>query len=262
MSSWSNKVVLITGASAGIGDSLARRLAADGARLALSARRADRLESLCSELSASGTEALAVECDVRDEHSVNAAITATIERFGQLDAVIANAGFGINDYFMRLSNDDYQRQFDTNVFGVMNTLRAAHPHLCKTRGRAAIIGSVNSHLSLPRASAYAMSKFAVRALAQSLWSEWRRDGISVTLICPGFVKSEIHRVNNAGEFNPDSKNGPPAALTMPAEKAADLIADAVLKRRKEKVITLHGKTAVWLSRHLPWLAHWIQSRLG
>ena len=105
--------------------------------------------------------------------------------------VVANAGFGVAGSLLKLTNEDYQRQLETNVYGVMNTLRAAHPELQKSQGRAAIVGSVNSFVSLPGNSAYAMSKFAVRALAQSLWAEWRSDGISTTLICPGFVASKF-----------------------------------------------------------------------
>jgi len=254
-------VIFITGASSGIGSALAAEWARQGARLVLTARRENRLSTLASQLEHIGCEVLCVRCDVRDETAVQAAIDTAIERFGRLDVAIANAGFGINARFLTLSNQDYQRQFDTNIFGVMNTLRAAHPHLKKAAGRAVIIGSVNSHVSLPASSAYAMSKFAVRALAQSLWSEWRPDGISVTLICPGFVKTEIHRVDNDGVFNPDSKNGPPAIFTMPVEVAARKMVRAVNQRRQEVIITLHGKFVVWLSRHLPWLAHWLQSRL-
>jgi len=257
---WNNEVVLITGASSGIGLAIARELAAKGCRLVLLSRRMDRLDSLEAELQQLGAQCFTIQCDVCDERQVHEAVAAAVERFGCIDVVFANAGFGINGRFLTLTNEDYQRQLDTNLFGVMNTLRAAHPYLAQTRGRAVVIGSVNSHLSLNKSSAYAISKFAVRALVQSLWSEWRRDGISVTLICPGYVESEIHRVNNDGVFVPEATNAPPAWLTMPAATAAKKIANAVLKRRREVVITIHGKLAVGLVRHLPWLAHWILSR--
>ena len=193
MGRWSGSVVFITGASAGIGEALARHMASEGATVVVGARRLarDRLESLVAALNQSGATAMAVQCDVTDEGATKDAVEKILAAYGKLDVVVANAGFGVAGSLMKLSNDDYRRQFETNVYGVMNTLRAAYPALQQSQGRAAIVGSVNSFVSLPSNSAYAMSKYAVRALAQSLWAEWRNDGISTTLICPGFVASEI-----------------------------------------------------------------------
>ena len=139
------------------------------------------------------------------------------------------------------------------MFGVINTLKAALPHLESTRGRAVIVGSVNGYVALASNSAYAMSKFAVRALAQSLWVEWVKVGVSVTLIEPGFVHSEIRKVNNRGGYKEGARDPVPQWLVMPAPRAARQITTAIAKRKREVVITGHGKVIVWLARHLPWL---------
>lgn len=258
---WSQKIVLITGASAGIGAALSEIYALEGAKVVLTARRLERLEELSTELNGRGYETLALHCDVTDPVSVYTCIDQVIEHWGQLDVVIANAGFGVAGPLKRLKAEDYQRQFDTNIFGVIHTLKAALPHLEKSRGRAVIIGSVNGYVSLSSNSAYAMSKFAVRALAQSLWIEWAKLGVSTTLIEPGFVDSEIRKVNNQGVYKSDAKDFVPSWLMMPALKAAQQISQATYKRKREVIITGHGKVIVWLARHWPWLTFQLQKRI-
>ena len=258
---WQGQVILITGASAGIGAALAEQMLREGAKVALAARRLDRLEALAGRLNQVGEGeegdklAIPLICDVTDQASVKRCIESVIEQWGRLDVVVANAGFGVTGTIERLTTDDYQRQFDTNVFGVINTLKVALPQLSEHQGRAVIIGSVNGHVALAANSAYAMSKFAVRALAQSLWVEWLKRGISVTLIEPGFVDSEIRKVNNKGVYREHAKDPVPSWLIMPAPKAAKQISRAIFKRKRQAVITGHGKLIVWLARHCPWLIY-------
>ena len=118
--------------------------------------------------------------------------------------------------------------------------------------RGLVIGSVSGHLAMPNTSAYAMSKFAVRAFAESLGYELRSRRISVTLVSPGYVESELHRVDNRGVLHPDAPDAVPAWLRMDGARAARQIVAAVARRRSEVVITGHGKAAVFLQRHAPW----------
>ena len=252
--------VAITGASAGIGAALSEVFAQEGAKVALTARRLERLEQLSTELNGQGYETLPLYCDVTNQSSVQSCIDQVIKRWGQLDVVIANAGFGVAGPFKRLKAEDYQRQFDTNIFGVIHTLKTALPYLEKSKGRAVIIGSVNGYVSLSSNSAYAMSKFAIRALAQSLWIEWAKLNVSATLIEPGFVESEIRKVNNQGVYKADAKDFIPSWLMMPALKAAKQISRATYTRKREVIITGHGKMIVWLARHWPWLTFQLLKR--
>jgi NAD(P)-dependent dehydrogenase (short-subunit alcohol dehydrogenase family) len=162
----------------------------------------------------------------------------------------------------RLTLDDYRRQFETNVFGVLRTVWAALDDVKRARGRIAIIGSVSGHLATPGSSPYAMSKFAVRALAEALGHELAPQGVSVTLISPGFVESEIRRVDNAGHLREAAPDPIASWLVMPAERAARQIVDAIGRRRREAVITGHGRASVFLNRHAPWLIAALIRRFG
>jgi short-subunit dehydrogenase len=246
-------VVLVTGASSGIGAALARAFAREGAALVLAARRLDRLEALAAELHAAGHRAVAAECDVTRDGSVERAVARGLEAFQRLDVAVANAGFGVAGPFETLTLDDYRRQFESNVMGVLRTAYAALPALRARRGTLVIMGSVSGHLATPGISAYAMSKFAVRAFAEAVRHELRPAGVDVVLVSPGFVVSEIRQVDNRGVHHPDAPDAAPAWLRMPADRAARIIVRAVACRRREVVVTGHGKLLVWLARHAPGL---------
>lgn len=249
MGSFDGKTVLITGASSGIGAALAREFARQGGRLVLTARRVDRLEQLKAEIEKAGGQALAVACDVTRDGDPGKAIGEACARFGQVDVVVANAGFSVVGKVEKLDLETFRRQFETNVFGVLRTVKAAIPELKRTKGNLGILGSVAGHVSLSHASPYSMSKFAVRALADALAGELRGDGVAVTLISPGFVESEIRQVDNTGERHAEEKDPLPRWLLMPTEKAARQMVRAIARRKREAVITFHGKVVVFLKNH-------------
>ncbi len=248
-------VVLITGASAGIGAYVAKEYATRGAKLILTARRKKRLEELaaeCERLSPK-CEAIAVPVDVTKEDDLTEAVAAGVEKFGKVDCVIANAGFSVLGEVENLTIADYERQFDTNIYGVLRTFYAAIKQLKKYKGRFVIVGSVNSYITLPTASPYCMSKFAVRALAEALYSELKSHGVSTTLVCPGFVDSEIRQVDNSGTHHPEAKDLVPAWICMPTDVAARKIVRAVEARKREYVFTGHGKFFVALRQQANWI---------
>jgi short-subunit dehydrogenase len=254
MGAFDGQVAFITGASSGIGAALAREFARQGADVALAARRVERLEALARDLRGMGRRAVAIACDVTRDGELEAAAARARAAFGRLDVVVANAGFGIVGLVERLAIEDFRRQFETNVFGVLRTIYATLDDLKQSRGRLVIIGSVSGWVSTPGSAPYAMSKFAVRALARALDYELRPAGVSVTHVSPGFVESEIRQVDNQGRWWPEpAANGPPKWLVVPAMVAARQIVRAVARRRREIVVTGHGKLAVWLDRHAPWL---------
>lgn len=247
------KTALITGASTGIGRALALELAREGADVAVAARRLELLEKLSRDIEGLGRKSIPLRCDVTREDEVIAAVAATRSRFGAVDLVVANAGFGVVGPVEQLSLDDFRRQFETNVFGVLHTVKAALPELERTHGRLVLIGSVSGHVTVPATGAYSMSKAAVRALADALYHELRPKGVSVTLISPGFVESDFRSVDNLGVHHPDTPDPYPPWLVLSKEAAARKIVTALVRRRREAVLTLHGKLAVFLQRHLPWV---------
>jgi short-subunit dehydrogenase len=260
---FAGNAVFITGASSGIGAALAREFAGEGADVALVARRVDRLEALASEIGKTGRRAVVIACDVTRDGDLERAAVQARAALGKLDVVVANAGFGVTGKLETLSLDDYRRQLETNVFGVLRTVYATLDDLKKTRGRLVLIGSVSGHVAVPGSSAYSMSKFAVRGLAASLGHELAPYGVAVTLISPGFVESEISQVDNRGVWRPQAPRRPiPASLVMATPTAARKIVSAVARRRREVVITGFGKAAVVLQRHAPWLLAAVIRRFG
>jgi len=260
---FAGNAVFITGASSGIGAALAREFADEGADVALAARRVDRLEALASQIGKTGRRAVVIACDVTRDGDLERAAGQARAALGKLDVVVANAGFGVTGKLETLSLDDYRRQLETNVFGVLRTIYATLDDLKKTRGRLVLIGSVSGHVAVPGSSAYSMSKFAVRGLADSLGHELASYGVAVTLISPGFVESEIGQVDNRGVWRPQAPRRPlPASVVMATPTAARKIVRAVARRRREVVITGFGKAAVVLQRHAPWLLAAIIRRFG
>jgi short-subunit dehydrogenase len=258
-----DKVVLITGASSGIGEEMAVQLAKAGAKLVLAARRKDRLESLAQSIARSGApEPLVLECDVTHDFDLESAVAAAVQKWGRLDVAIANAGFGVTGPLKKLTLNDYQRQFDTNVFGVLRTIYATLPELEKSRGNLAIIGSVAGWVSSPKASPYSMSKFAVRALANAITQELKPEGVKVTLISPGFVISEIRRVDNKGNLRPEGELTKPHPLAMKTEPAVYDMLKAIARGKREQLITGHGKFFVMVDRLFPWVTRATAERIS
>jgi short-subunit dehydrogenase len=254
---------LITGASSGIGAELARQLAQSGASLTLAARRVERLEDLAGKIAQTGVpRPLVVPCDVTRDGDVERAVADATQRWGKLDMVIANAGFGVVGAFRDLSVEDYRRQFETNVFGVLRTIAAALPEIEKAKGHVVIVGSVAGWTSSPNASPYAMSKFALRALADAITPELAPRGVKVTLISPGFVDSDIRRVDNHGTLHAGAAEPVPRWLVMPTGKAVRQILRAVARGRTDVIITGHGKFLVAMERFLPWLSRAVKRRLA
>ena len=178
-------VFLITGASSGIGQATARQAVAAGHRVALLARSTDRLESLAADLGGSD-RALAVGCDVTEWDELRQAVEATLARFGRLDVVFANAGFGAARGFLNESPEHWRAMILTNVYGAALTIRATIPALEATRGHLLLTGSVAGHVVVP-GSVYSSTKHAVGAMAEAARKELHQRGIRVTLISPGNV---------------------------------------------------------------------------
>jgi len=258
-----DKVVLITGASSGIGEELAVQLGEAGAKLTLTARRKDVLENLAQRIAANGApRPLVAETDVSRDGDLEEAVAETLRRWGRLDVVIANAGFEIMGGIQQLSLRDYRRLFETNVFGVLRTIYAALSEIEKASGNIAIIGSALGWAATPGSSAYAMTKFALRALANAIAAELALSGVRVTLVSPGYVASNIRRTDNEGRFQAGAKDKTPAWLVMPTDKAARQILDAIARGKREAIITGHAKALVVIERFAPWLVRFAGKKIA
>jgi uncharacterized protein len=259
MNNFQDRVVLITGASAGIGAALAREFGRKGAKLILLARRIDRLKQLATEIDPTSDRVLTFACDVTHEQDLQNVVNFSRQKFGTIDIVIANAGWSLKGDLEELSVNDYQRLWDTNIFGVLRTIYATLDALKQSRGKLAIVGSVKSYIALAGDSPYSMSKFALRALCESLSQELAADGVSVIHICPGYVATEIRQIDRLGIWHEDSLDPISPRLMMSADEAAKQIIHAIERRQKELIMSSYGKLVVWLKCHTPWLVSWLIS---
>lgn len=256
------KVALITGASSGIGLAIAKEFAQRGFDLALCARRLDRLEENAKDLEKCGIRALALQCDVNVDADVEAAYAKALAHFGRMDVVVANAGMALVGTVERFQISRYRQVLETNCYGVIRTLQGGIPLLKKTKGYIAVIGSVMGYVATPGTSAYCMSKAAVSLLADTLRLELAKDGVSVTLVSPGFVESEIRSLDKDGKPVPGAKDPVPKFLVMPTQKAAKIMVRDILARRAHSVITLHAKIALWMQRISPRFVQYMISKMG
>jgi NAD(P)-dependent dehydrogenase (short-subunit alcohol dehydrogenase family) len=191
----SGPVVAITGASSGIGRATAVRLAGEGAAVAICARRDDRLRATAAEVEAAGGRALPIAADVTRESDVQTFVARTIERFGRLDVMIANAGFGIMGTIDDVPPDQMRRLFDVNYMGTYHAARAAlRVFRRQGHGHIIVVSSVSGRRGMPFLGAYAATKFAQVGLAESLRAELVGTGIYVTLICPPSTATEFFDV--------------------------------------------------------------------
>lgn len=256
------KVVWITGGGSGIGRALAEEFAGQGATVIVSGRRRQPLEESRDLIDAAGGRGGVVICDVNKVTDVEGAVEEIVGTYGGLDVVVANAGFSVSGRIEEMNAADWRRQFETNVFGLVMTVKYAIPHLRKTKGRIALMGSVAGTIGLPNNGAYSASKFAVRGIGQTLTAELAADGISCTTLLPGFVESDISRVDNQGRFREDWEDRRNKNFMWPADRAARVMVRAIEKRRTESVITGHGKVAAFFGCHAPRLTQLVMGRAG
>ena len=186
------KVVVITGASSGLGEAAARLLSEEGATVVLGARRLDRIEALAEELEGKGGKALALQTDVTDREQVEALVDAAVQTYGRIDVMINNAGLMPHSPLERLKVDEWDRMVDVNLKGVLYGIAAALPHMIEQKaGQFVNVSSVAGHKVSANGAVYAATKHAVRALSEGLRQEVKPYNIRTTVISPGAVATEL-----------------------------------------------------------------------
>jgi short-subunit dehydrogenase len=258
-----DQAVIITGASAGIGRSLALQLAAQGARVSIAARRAERLEQVAAECRALGTEVLVVPTDVSDEAQCQTLIEKTVATFGRLDMLINDAGLAASALFDEFPNLDlFRHTMNVNFYGAVHCTYYALPHLKRTKGRIVVISSLGGKAALPYNTPYCASKYALHGFYDALRMELSQSGVSITVICPSWVVSEFHEAQLTKDGTPVGQRGR-AIYTkkmMTAEQCAQITLDAAHKRRRE-VLMSPGGLAVWLKVIAPGLVDWLAFKM-
>ncbi|MFC5217645.1 MULTISPECIES: SDR family oxidoreductase [Streptomyces] len=230
------RTAVVTGAASGIGEAVAVLLAERGARVALLARREQRLEEVAAKITAGGGSALAVVADVTDDASVAAAVARIHEAYGPVDLVVNNAGVMLGNPVEAGRLDEWQRMIDTNVTGVLRVIRAFTGDLVAAAGEGRTadlvdISSVGAHLAFPNYAVYGATKAAVTHLSQCLRTEFGPRDVRVTNVEPGFVESELRLHTDNAEVSGQVDGMLEAVGTLAAEELADVVAYAVSRPR-------------------------------
>lgn len=261
---FTNRVVLITGASSGIGAELARQFAQTGARVALCARRADRLHDVSAECQTYGADTLAIVGDVSVEADCHRIIAETVTHFGRLDILVNNAGMGASGPFDTITDlTIFETLMRVNFLGSVWCSAAALPHLKATKGQLVAISSLTGLTGVPKRTAYAATKHAVAGFFDSLRIELATSGVSVTVIYPGFVFSEINTHALTPDGTPFGERGyvRKSGETMPTDECCRQILRAVHNRDRDLVMTWRGKFGRFLKLISPSLVDRMAQRV-
>lgn len=247
-----NNVVIITGASSGIGRELAYQLARQGAWLSLAARDGRRLEPVQKECIARGGRAVVFRTDVSNEAECRALINQTVGMYGRIDTLVNNAGLTMWAKFEDVTDISF---FETiirvNYLGSVYCTYYALPHIKKTKGRIVGISSLTGKNGVPTRTGYAASKHAMTGFFDSLRIELADSGVSVTMIYPGFVSTEVRQRAFGADGKTLGKSLLEESNTMPAEECARRIIRVVEKRKRELVMTMRGKLGLWMKLIAP-----------
>jgi len=255
--SFQNRVVLITGGSRGLGLVLARQLVAQGARVAILARDARELERAAADLIRRGGTVLAMQGDVGNLSEATAAVRETVKHFGQLDVLINNAGIIQTGPFVHMDLEDFEQSLAVHFWGPLYTIQAALPHLKgQPEARIVNIASIGGKLSIPHLLPYCASKFALVGLSSGLRSALKSEGVSVTTVCPGLMRTGSHlnalfKGKHEQEFFWFSLSDSLPLVTVTAPEAARQILRACRRGDAELVIGLPYRIAARLAPLFP-----------
>lgn len=248
------KVVIVTGASSGIGEATARQFGREGAKVVLAARRVERLEALSHEIKGmdAGAETLVVEADLSKLEDIQRLVNETLERFSRIDVLVNNAGFGRLNWLEKLDPlKDIQAQFDVNVMGVIQTTRQTLPVMIQQRsGHIINMCSMAGLVATPTYTVYAACKHAVHGFSEALRREVKPWGIDVSMIYPGGVVTEF--ASHAG-IQRKTKATTPRALLLTADEVGQAVVKLVRRPRAMWIIPWAWTFTVWMNRSLNWL---------
>jgi NAD(P)-dependent dehydrogenase (short-subunit alcohol dehydrogenase family) len=252
MAVYAGKVVIVTGASQGIGKALSLELAAQRPRLVLAARDEAALAEVAGLCATRGSETLVVPTDVSDEASCRALVAAAVERFSGVDVLVNNAGIGMLARFEDVSDlSQYERLMRVNYLGSVYPTFYALPHLKRSRGQIIAVSSLAGLCGVPMRSAYAATKHAQMGFFDSLRIELRETGVSVTVIAPYFVQSEIRKRSPGPDGRTVEASPIREGEIMSAEECARQMLRAMERRERMLVMTLKGKLGRWLGLAFP-----------
>ncbi len=246
-----DKVVIITGASSGIGLASAKEFARLGAKVVLAARRNDLLHAIEAELKASGYDVFAVTTDVTQEEDCQRLVQSTVEKYGKIDILINNAGISMRALFRDVDISVLKRLFDVNFWGAVQCTKYALPYLIKNKGSVVGISSVAGFVGLPGRTGYSASKYALHGFLETLRIENLKNGLHVLILCAGFTKSDIRKKALTADGSQQGFTPREEEKMMMPEDVARAITSALRWKRNYVILTLEGKMTALVKRIAP-----------
>lgn len=262
---YKDKVIIVTGASSGIGLASVNRFMELGANVVLAARSIDKLEKIVEEfgqrLTSKGQQLLCIKTDVTKEEDCKNLIEKTVEYFGKIDILVNDAGISMRAVFKDLDLKVMHSLMDTNFWGTVYCTKYALPYLLESKGTVVGVISTAGYVGLPARTAYSASKFAVRGFLETLRIEHLYDGLHVMIFAPGFTTSNIRNVALTADGSPQGETPRDEERMMSAERVARILSRGIARRRAEMVLTPLGKATLFVSRNLPRVTDKVEYRM-
>lgn len=255
-----DKVIIITGASSGIGLAAARLFNSLGAKIVMAARSYEKLTALREEMS-DKDNVLCVKTDVSVEEDCRNLIDKAVEKFGRIDILVNNAGISMRAMFLDLDLVVIKKLMDTNFWGTVYCTKYALPYLLQTKGSVVGVISTAGHIGLPGRTGYSASKFAIRGFLNTLRVEHRYDGLHVMVFAPGFTSSNIRNTALLADGSPQGMTPRNENKMMSAERVAQRMAFGIRFRKKDMILTPMGKMTKLVDFVLPRLVEWVEYQM-
>src|SRR5262245_53252638 len=255
MQSLRNKVVLLTGASSGIGEATALRLAGHGCQLTLASRNREALDKVREQCVGRGGRALVAATDVADPDQCRRAVEQTVAEFGRLDILICCAGLSMRAYFDGSDLSAMERVMRVNFFGTLYLTHFALPHVKRTKGSLVAVSSMAGKRATPAYALYGASKFAIHGFYEALHIELKHDGVHAGVVAPAFVDTPLRLRALGADGQPTTERPPDQFRVWPVEMCVDCIVDVIVKRKREALLP-------WFARPLLILDQILDRRLG
>ncbi len=246
-----NKVVVITGASSGIGKALAHSFGSRGSKLVLTGRRAEALEAVKADLTARQIEVHTVVSDVSKPEDNERMAHEALQQFGKIDVLINNAGISMRALFEEVDLDVIHKVMDINFYGSLYATKACLPSIIEQQGSVVGVSSIAGYRGLPGRVGYSASKFALQGFLEALRTEMIPKNVHVLTACPGFTTSSIRESSLTRDGSPQGASPRDEQNMMSAETCAEYIYRAVVKRKKHLILTRQGKLTVFLNKFFP-----------
>ena len=250
-SCFKDKVIIITGASSGIGLASARLFGSFGAKVVMAARHLDVLEKEAPTVSANLDNVLCVQTDVTSEEQCRNLIEKTVEKFGKIDILVNNAGISMRAMFKDLDLCVIKKLMDVNFWGTVNCTKYALPYLLETKGSVVGVISIAGYSALPARTGYSSSKYAIRGFLDTIRIEHLYDGLHVMVFAPGYTASNVRNAALTADGSAQGETPLDEGKLMSAEECAEYLAKGLRKRKAEMILTGLGKVTVLAHRLFP-----------